>query len=160
MAILTSSGRIAVAQSIISRPLHLAWGFGDPDWDVTPVPESIEETSLVAEVGRKVVSQARFCTPDPDGEIVVPSGRFRETLEPQRHIYLRFNFDFFDSPDATIREVGVFVGTQTKASLPPGQTYFIPDDIVDPGTLLVIERTPKFDRSASVRQSFEFVITF
>jgi len=144
----------------MTSPIHLAWGFGDPDWDVSPVPESIDDYTLVAEIGRRVTSQVRFCTPDPDGEIVVPTGRFRESIDPQRHIFLRFNFDFFDAPDATIREVGVFVGTQTQEDLPPGQTYFEPGDITDPGILLVIERVPRFDRSASVRQSFEFVITF
>lgn len=160
MAILTNSGRVAIAESIMARPIHLAWGSGDIAWDTTPVPETIDETALVDEVGRRLVSQIKYCTPDENGEIVVPTGRFIESLAPTRHLYMRFNFDFFDAPTATIREVAVFVGTQTNPALPPGQMYFEPADVVDPGTLLVIERTEKFDRSASVRQSFEFVVTF
>lgn len=160
MAILTNSGRVAMAEAIVARPIHLAWGSGDPDWDTTPVPATISETALVDEVGRRLVSQTRYCTPDPDGEIVVPTGRFTESLTPTKHLYMRFNFDFFDAPTATIREVAVFVGSETDPELPGGQMYFEPADIVSPGTLLVIERTAKFVRSSSVRQSFEFVVTF
>lgn len=160
MAILTNSGRVAMAESVMVRPIHLAWGSGDPDWDTTPVPENIGDYALVNEVGRRLVSVVRYCTPDANGEIVVPTGRFSESAVPTKHLYMRFNFDFFDAPTASIREVGVFIGTQTDPDLPPGQMYFEPTDIVSPGTLLVIERTDKFDRSASVRQSFEFVVTF
>ena len=160
MAILTNSGRVAMAQAIVARSIHLAWGSGDPDWDTDPVPESVNDTSLVNEVGRRLVSQAKYCTPDPAGEIIVPTGRFTESLTPTRHIYLRFNFDFTDAPTASIREVAVFSGSVTDPDLPPGQMYFKPADVTDPGTLLVIERTQKFDRSPSVRQSFEFVVTF
>lgn len=149
-----------MAEAVMARAIHMAWGSGDPEWDTTPVPETINDSALVAEIGRRVVSVARYCFPDPDGEIVVPTGRFTESIAPTRHIYLRFNFDFFDAPVATIREVAVFIGTQTLGTLPPGQTYFEPAQIVAPGTLLVIERVPKFERSASVRQSFEFVVTF
>lgn len=160
MAILTNSGRIAMAESIMARPLHLAWGSGDPNWDATPVPVQVTDSDLVDEVGRRLVSQVRYCEPDANGEIIVPTGRFREVPHPTRHLYMRFNFDFFDAPTATIREVAVFVGTKTDPSLPPGQAYFEPSQVKEPGTLLVIERTPKFERSASVRQSFEFVVTF
>ncbi|HRQ04363.1 MAG TPA: hypothetical protein PK580_00205 [Nitrosomonas halophila] len=144
----------------MARPIHLAWGGGDAAWDTDPVPETVNDAVLVDEIGRRLVSQARYCLPDETGEIIVPTGRFTESSTPTRHIYLRFNFDFDDAPAATIREVAVFVGTQTDAGLPPGQMYFEPENVVDPGTLLVIERTQKFDRSPSVRQSFEFVITF
>lgn len=162
MAILTNSGRVAMAESIKSRAIHLAWGSGSTGWDTTPVPESTDDAALVAEVGRRLATSVRFCVPDPAGEIVVPTGRFREVAEGEksRHLYMRFNFDFTDAPTAEIREVAVFVGTVTDSGLPPGQMYFEPADVIDPGVLLVIERTPKFDRSPSVRQSFEFVVTF
>jgi hypothetical protein len=45
-----------------------------------------------------------------------------------------------------------------QASLPAGQRYFTPANVVNPGILMVAERIPKFERSPSVRQSFEFVI--
>ena len=33
LATLTNTGRAAIASAIASRPLHLAWGTGDPAWD-------------------------------------------------------------------------------------------------------------------------------
>jgi len=33
MAILTKSGRAAIAASIKQQPIHLAWGTGDPSWE-------------------------------------------------------------------------------------------------------------------------------
>ena len=33
MAILTQSGRAAMAASIKTQPIHLAWGNGNPDWE-------------------------------------------------------------------------------------------------------------------------------
>lgn len=160
MAILTNSGRIALAKLVMESPVHLAWGSGDPDWDGDPVPESISDDALVNEVGRRKVSTLRYCEPDAGGSIIVPTGRYEESLEPTKHIYARFNYDFTDAPAATIREVAVFIGTQVSDGLPSGQMYFDLGEIEDPGTLLVIERITRFDRSPSVRQSFEFVMTF
>lgn len=39
MAILTQSGRAAIAASIKQQPIHLAWGTGDPAWESAQVTE-------------------------------------------------------------------------------------------------------------------------
>ena len=160
MAILTNSGRVVMAESVKARPIHLAWGSGDPAWDATPEPETTTDSALVNEIGRRTITSAGYCEPDALGEIIVPTGRFTASATPSRHLFLKFNYDFTDAPTSTIRELAVYVGTTFNPLLPPGQMYFEPADVVDPGRLLVIERTPKFERSPSVRQSFEFVITF
>jgi hypothetical protein len=36
--------------------------------------------------------------------------------------------------------------------------YFEGDEVTTPGTLLMLERFPKFPRSAASRQAFEFVV--
>jgi hypothetical protein len=159
MAILTTSGRVALAMSVINEPIHLAWGSGSPDWDTTPVAESISESALVSEVGRRVATSLRYCAPDVAGEIIVPNGRFAESVTPTNHLFLRFNFDFADAPNSSIREIGIFIGTTINSGLPPGQMYFIPAQLLTTGTLLALERIPKIARSAAVRQSFEFVLT-
>lgn len=159
MAILTNSGRTAAAESIKARAIHMAWGSGNADWDTTPVPVSTGDSALIAEVGRRTATSVKYCEADPTGEIIVPTGRFREVAYRTRNLFCKFNFEFTDAQNATIREVAVFVGTTTNPALPPGQMYFAPADIVDPGLLLVIERLGKFDRTSAVRQSFEFVIT-
>lgn len=160
MAILTNSGRVAMAKSVKAQPIHLAWGSGSAAWDTTPVPESITSSALLAEIGRRSATYVQYCEPDEAGAIIVPTGRFTETATPTKHLYMRFAFDFTDAPTSTIRELAVFVGTQVVAGLPPGQMYFIPAEVTDPGVLLVIEHIQKFERSASVRQTFEFVVTF
>ena len=144
--------------AVSNEPIHLAWGSGDPDWDTTPVAESITETALVNEVGRRAATSVSYCEPAAEGEIIVPNGRFAESATPTNHLFLRFNFDFADAPLASIREIGIFIGTTINAGLPPGQLYFLPADLLTPGTLLALERIPKITRSTAVRQSFEFVL--
>lgn len=158
MAILTNSGRAAVAASVKSQTIHMAWGSGSASWDTTPVPEPIDATALVAELGRRKVTQSLFCLPDPNGELVTPQGRFTASTDPTKYLYMRFSFDFSDAAASTIREVAVFIGTKVKASVPAGKDYVVPADLDSPGQMLVLERIPKLERSSSIRQQFEFVI--
>lgn len=160
MALLTDSGRSAVAQAIKQQPIHLAWGTGSVDWDTVTPETPASAQGLLAEIGRRKASQVMFCTPDPLGEIVVEQGRFTLVTEPTKYLYLRFAFEFLDAEDATIRELGVFVGTEAKETVPAEQDYLEPDDIEDPGTLLVLEYIEKLVRSPQVRQQFEFVVQF
>ena len=85
MATLTHSGRAALAAALASQTLHFAWGTGDAAWDTTPVPEPIDATALVNEVGRRLVTQVQFVTEDPTGEIIVPTGRYAVSETPTRH---------------------------------------------------------------------------
>lgn len=48
-------------------------------------------------------------------------------------------FDYGEGLADAIREVGVFIDTQVKAGLPEKQTFFTPDQIEDPGTLILLE---------------------
>lgn len=160
MAILTNSGRVAMAKSVKEQPIHMAWGSGDADWDTVAVPESIDATALLSLIGLRTAAYVQYCEPDVAGEIIVPTGRFSETVTPTKHLYMRFAFDFTDAPTSTIRELAVMVGTVTNPALPIGQMYFTPAQVVTPGLLLVVEHIQKFERSASVRQTFEFVVTF
>lgn len=159
MAILTLTGRTAIAASLKEQQFHLAWGEGLAAWDMNPEPEPLEASGLVLEIGRRAATQVAFCVPDEGGDIIIPSGRYRVVDYPTANIYTRFNFDFQDSPTAVIREVGIFVGTQVDPSLPAGQRYYLPNQVQNPGYLLVLERFEKFTRSTAVRQAFEFVTT-
>jgi hypothetical protein len=168
MAILTQSGRAAMAAAIAALPIHLAWGTGDPAWDSDPQPESTLDTALINEIGRRTLTLWQFVTPDENGAITVndvDDPAIQQSFAPSpgnaptNHLYLLFNFDFNDAPAATIREIGVFVSTVTNPELPPGTRYFTPDQIDDPGILLALERIPFFNRQPSVRQTFEQVIT-
>lgn len=160
MAILPKSGRAAIAKAIKAQALHLAWGTGDGAW-TTPPTEQTAQAELLAEVGRRKVLAASFVTPDPAGEIVIEgAGRFARSTTETNQLYLEFKFDFQDAATSVIREIGVFVGTETAAALPAGQQYFAPDDVTNPGTLLYLENKTPIYRSASTRESFETLITF
>lgn len=161
MAILPKSGRAAIAQSIKSQPLHLAWGTGDGAWGATPPAEDVAATGLINEVGRRTVMEAAYVTPDDQGEIVVEgAGRFTRSAQVTNQLYLAFKFDFQDAPTDVIREIGVFVGTQPAADLPAGQMYFVPSEVENPGTLLHLEHKAPIYRAASTRENFEILITF
>jgi hypothetical protein len=160
MAILTNSGRVVMAKAVAAQAIHMAWGTGSAGWDATPVAVTPESTGLVNEVGRRLVTSVQYVTPNENGSIVVPNGKFNLSGTPTRYLFLRFSFDFTDAPTSDIREVAVFVGTTTDPALPGGQMYFAPSDIVDPGIQLLADRVNKFTRSPSVRQAFEFVATF
>ena len=126
---------------------------------VTP-PEPITSTTLLKEVGRRVVDEVLFCTGDENGELITPSGRFNPSNVPTNNLYLKCTFDFTDAANQVIRELGVMVGTKVKKELPSGQKYFEPKDVENPGILLVLEHTVPLIRTAATRETFSFVVTF
>ncbi|MEM1000463.1 MAG: hypothetical protein AAGN35_25650 [Bacteroidota bacterium] len=160
MAILTKSGRTAMAKAIADQPVFMGWGKGDPNWDSPPPDESVNATGLIDPVGYRKATSVAYCVPDPDGEISIPSGRFREVNELTHHLYFRFVYDFEDGLSESIREVAIFIGTEPKSDLPPGQFYFSPEQIDNPGMLLLLEHRERILREVGVRETFEFVVTF
>jgi hypothetical protein len=121
--------------------------------------ESALTTYLVAEIGRRIVDQIEFCTPEETGTISLSSGRFSISTDPTNHLYYKTTFDYEDASTATIRELGLYIGTIVANDLPTGQRYFTPDQLTDPGILLVNENIPPLIRSVATRESFEFVVT-
>ncbi|GHU22216.1 hypothetical protein FACS189472_15070 [Alphaproteobacteria bacterium] len=160
MAILTQSGRAAIAQSVKDQVIHIAWGQGDADSDDSIGSEDPMQTTLKSEVGRRIVDEVVFCVGDDDGELVTPTGRFSASEEPTNNLYIETTYDFEDASDHTIRELGLFVGTKTDPDLPVGQKYFLPADIVDPGILLLLEHSVPLIRTPATREKFCFVVTF
>lgn len=160
MPILTKSGRVVIAESIAQRAIHLAWGTGDGVWTTTPPSENPDATALQAEVGRRVATEVAYVNPDAGGDIVLPTGTFSRSVTPTRNLYVRTAFDFAEASSSAIREIGIFVGTVTNVGLPPGQQYFTPGQITNPGRLLHLENKAAIYRSPAIRESFEVVITF
>lgn len=171
LASLTKTGRAAIARAIAERPLHLAWGTGDPAWDdpEAELPSQVDATALVNEVGRRVASSVGFVVPDDEGNIVIPVGvgadgdvqeaRYSSVTGPTPYLYIRVNYNFADASNVIICEFGLFMDTQVKADLPPGQRYFTPAELESPGLLLAAQIVqPSIQRSPAVRQSIEFVL--
>ena len=148
LATLTKTGRAAIAKAISVRPLHLAWGTGDPAWDAdgAVLPSLVDSAALACEVGRRTVSSVGFVEPDAAGGIVIPVGiepdgtveeaRYKQVEGLSPYLYVRVNYDFNDANNAVIREMGVFMDTETKPELPAGQQYFTPSELASPGMLL------------------------
>lgn len=159
MSILSTSGRIAIAEVIFSRTLHLAWGRGDGAW-VNPPAESGDETQLINEIARRKVTQVSYVVPDPSGVIVLPEGSFSLSIEPTRHVYTKTDFDYSEAIGEAIREIGLFSGTVTQAGLPIGQQYFLPNQITKPGRLIYVKNFEPIPRLPSARERFEIVLSF
>lgn len=170
LATLTNQGRAAMAKAIAERVLHLAWGIGDPEWDTMnkeDLPSLVNQTALHAEIGRRVPSVVRFCTPDDNGSIVIPvsendgvveKARYRFSDEPTPYLYIRADYDFEDASNAIIREIALFVDSKPLDSCPEGQLYFKPEELEDKGMMFCAQILAKtINRSVSMRQSVEFV---
>jgi hypothetical protein len=171
LAVLTKIGRAALVKAVKERPLFLAWGTGDPAWDAegAEYPSLVDASALVAEVGRRIPTLVAFATPDENGSIVIPKGvtpsgevqeaRYAVSESPTPYLYMQTNYSFADAADASIRELAVFMDSVPRPDLPPGQLYFLPSEIADPGLILAAQIfTPAINRSPSVRQVIEFVM--
>ncbi|WP_020503760.1 hypothetical protein [Lamprocystis purpurea] len=158
MAVLTFSGRTALAVAIKEQPLHFAWGRGDPAWDLTPVGVAPTATALIDEIGRVLPAVVGYCVPDAAGSILVPTGQYAPSALPTNYLHLRFDFNYADAAGNTVREAGLFMGSVMVTGLPAGQRYFPPDAVAAPGILLAVERFPGIVRTAQVRQLFDFVL--
>lgn len=160
MAVLQDIGRIALARAVALQPIHLAWGRGLVAWNEDPQPEPTNATALVGEIGRRTATHVGFVLPDPNGEIEMVAGNYTASAEPTQWVHVRVTFDFADAAGEKLRELGIFLGTQPRAGLPPGQRYFLPADIADPGQLYCLERIDAAPRNGAVRQVFEYVLPF
>ena len=159
MAILTESGRIAVAEYITAQPLYMAWGNGSAAWDATPVLPSVDDVALVAEVGRLKAATVQYAVPSTTGSIELPEGKFNISATPTKYLLLNFEFAYTHAVGQDIRELAVFVGTTAKPAA-GAATYLAPDQILAAGRMMVVERVAKFTRASNTKQKFTYVIQF
>ena len=161
MATLVTSGRAGLAASVAAREIFLGVGGGDSAWDAngTP-PEDITSAALAAPIGFRKAAQVSFVAPAAEGAISLPSGRYDVSETQTNFLYLRFTLDFENASTATIRETGILLDTVVDEELPPGQMFFDAAEVVDPGTLYLLEHVPAIIRTPATRETFEFVLTF
>ena len=146
MAVLTYSARTLLANYIKSRNLYLAIGTGSEDWGEIPPSPDYEATELTHEIGRKKIARVFSVNEDENGEIDMPNGRrYSYSETPTRQFYLEFLFDYGEGLSSSIREIGIFIDTEIKEGLPETQTYFTPEEIENPGTLILLEHLESVD---------------
>lgn len=161
MALQPTDGRIALAESLAARSLHLALGRGDPAWGDVPPVEPLAAVTLHDEICRRLPTETAYVTPDAVGDIELPDGsRWTRSGVATRYLFARFYFDFADAATETLREIGLFVGGITDPALPPGQRLFVPAEVSSNGRLYLIERTAPLIRDPGVREDFAYVLTF
>lgn len=159
MSIFVQGAATAIAQAVKASGVWVAWGNGDPAWDTLPEAEPVSAVSLVAELGRRRASLIDYVAPDSGGDIILPQGTFTVSPTPTNQLYVRCNFASTEEVGQAIREAAVFVGTTLVNGLPVGQDYFVPANLDDHGTMLILERFAKITRTSSFSVSLEFVLT-
>lgn len=153
MGIFPYSSGVAIAQALKQAGIMLAWGDGGTD------PIDPDATGLQNEIGRRRALSVDFVVADPAGQINVAGyGRFSVSPEPTNKIVVTTKFDYEDALGETVNELGLFVGTVVDPALPLGQMYFKPDQIADPGTLLLIDHITPFDRTPGVRELIRILV--
>lgn len=158
MAILTTSGRSAVAAAIKNDSLYLGWGNGLAAWDATPDPPEASDSTLEAEVGRRLVEIKEYVVSDPAGDIQFPDNdRYTVSVDPTGKLYIKVTFDFSDASDQVIREVAIFQGT-VPASGHEADKYLTPGNVDDEGILMTLDRIPKITRTIYDRAIFEMIL--
>ena len=121
--------------------------------------ESPAASGLVDEIGRRKVTEVKFVVPDDQGEIQMTTGRFTESATATRHLLFNTSFAFDEGANETIREVGIFLKTGVKASVPPGQFYLTRADYDSPGILLLLQNSTPIIRNGATAQAFASVLT-
>ncbi|WP_316201626.1 MULTISPECIES: hypothetical protein [unclassified Bradyrhizobium] len=117
------------------------------------------DTVLVSEIGRRIASTVEFVVPDPNGNLYTPGGeRWSVSTGATRYLYVATQFDFLEASTETIREVGIFVDSVRAAGVPEGQLYLTPEEVAEPGYLLLLDRFAGIPRSPSSRQGFSYVL--
>lgn len=161
MAVLQQAGRIALAKAVAAQTIHIAWGRGLPAWDTDPEPEPVSATGLVDEIGRRLVTEVLFVTPDPLGDIELPSGnKYSISAVPTTYLLLRATFGFTDAQGDTVREMGVFFGSQLKPEVPAGTRWVLPEQLQSPGEIYTLERRAGVPRTGATRQVEEIILPF
>lgn len=157
MAVLTESGRIAVASILASQPVHLAWGAGSVLWDVTPTQPSVNDTGLVAELGRMHATAIQYALPSDTGDVELPEGRYAISTNPTKYLLLTFASSFGTGNGESVRELGVYFGATLKAGIEATE-YLTPDQLETTGAMLVVERVAVFKRESNTRQKFTYLV--
>lgn len=161
MAVFTMLGRVLAAELFMGETFFLAVGEGDANWDTNPVAPLPSETALLAPVGVTRLRDQQFVTPDETGPISMADGsKWAVSGTPTRYVYLEFKLDLADAQPSTLRENGVYHGTELDAAVPAGQFYIPMADVTALGSLIHIDRYNSIIRDGTLEQSFSFIITF
>lgn len=125
---------------------------------VNATPPNPASTALIEELARKEILNKQFVTPDVNGEVIVPGGRFAYSATPTRYLFLSCTLLESELPTSTIRELGIFIDPTFATSPDAGQVLFGPEYFSDIGTMLTLRHYPAIVRNEASRETFSLVI--
>jgi hypothetical protein len=160
MAVFTIGGRIVAGKLMFQQVFFLAVGKGNATWDTSLEPPSPLLAALIDPVGVTRCRETSYVVPDEAGVITTSDGaKFSRTIDPSRYVYLEFKLDLEDAVPETLRESGIFHGTEIEAGIPEGQFYIPHADVIQYGTLIYADRFNSIVRDGTIEQSFSCVLT-
>ncbi|WP_322997517.1 hypothetical protein [Castellaniella sp.] len=116
---------------------------------VAAIPQpDLTTQALVSETGRVSVGAVQYVVPFDEAEdalsfVIVDGSKYALVAGPSRTLLFTAHLSATDGVGDPIREYALFSRCAVDPDLPPGQSYFEPHLIADPGTLVVSRfRTP------------------
>ena len=159
--VLVESGHTKLSEEMFSNDFRLAWGTlpSGSGWADAPLPEDLNSTELILEVGRIVAQVKEYVIPDNAGVIDVDGVKWSISATPTKFIYTKFVFEQEMNSSDSIYQLGVFTNTVPSVGF-EAETYLQPSNIADVGKLILLENQPVVFRNSATREIFEYVITF
>lgn len=155
------SYNIAIAEAIKNQDLYLGWG-GRADglvWENQPPNIDANLTVLPNEICRRKIIKKSFLVEDPNGTISAGNKKWSKSDTPTKNLLLDVTSSPDDVPTATIYSIGVYVGTKIK-STSSRVDFLLPEDLENPGTLLVSQYVVPIIRNSATSESRQIVICF
>jgi len=137
-------------------------------WDEADAPPepNPNATQLDELVALKKAETLTLIVPDPSGTIEHlgqkwgPVSVEEARQKNARWVYVAAWLRYDELPIVTYRQTGVFVDVQMADGVPPGKLVLLPEEIADPGYLLVLNNRSPISRAADQKELVEFVIEF
>ena len=155
------SYNVAIAEAIKNQDLYLGWG-GKADgliWENEPPNIDANLTVLPNEICRRKIIKKSFLVEDPNGTISAGNKKWSKSDTPTKNLLLDVTSSPDDVPTATIYSIGVYVGTKIKPTS-SRVDFLLPEDLENPGTLLVSQYVVPIIRNSATSESRQIVICF
>ena len=156
------SYNVAIAEAIKNQDLYLGWG-GKADglfWENTPPNIDPNLTTLPNEICRRKILKKSYIVEDSaNGTITAGDRKWSKSDTPTKNLLLEVTHSQEDVPTATIYSIGVYVGTKIK-STSSRVDFLLPQDLENPGSLLVSQYIVPIIRNAATSESRQIVVCF
>lgn len=121
------------------------------------VPEpDLGQTELVGEVGRMAPTGLDYVLPigevengDPAVSVHIGNELFAIVQHPTRMLLARARLNPGDAAGEPIRTYGLFMSCEVASHLPPGQQFFLPDEVTGKGVLALVAHIEAVPHSGS-----------